>query len=203
MDAFERQDTDWIIRTSNRLRRGGLGFALVAGAGLVAVGPLVLRLWAGEEFYSAASESFRMDRLALLAFAAYFTVHIWRHINQTLALGIGWINPVVRVVVVEALFLISVASFTLFHGGDIGTIYLVMAGSVALFSGWLFPVFFRRGRGDAALSPPSSDGFPVESRSAIPTPTSYSSAPGEPIGNGQRIEIRENEENPPAAELHT
>ncbi|NLT72030.1 MAG: lipopolysaccharide biosynthesis protein, partial [Verrucomicrobiaceae bacterium] len=202
MDAFERRDTDWIIRTSNRLRRGGLGFALLAGAGLVAVGPFLLRLWAGDEFYSAASENFRMDRIALLAFAAYFALHIWRHINQTLALGIGWIGPVVRVVLAEALFLISAASFTLFHEGDIGTIYLVMAGSVALFSGWLFPVFFRKGRDTGEMSPPPSGGFLVESGSALPTPTSYSPEPGEPTGREPRTEFRETEGNPPAAELH-
>lgn len=146
MDAFERKDAAWIIHTSNRLRLGGLGFSLLAGIGLVAFGPLVLNLWAGEEFYATAGETFKVDRIALLAFAAYFTVHIWRHINQTLALGIGWISPVVKVVIAEAVFLILVTSYTLYNNGNISTIYFVMAGSITLFSGWLFPLFFSRGR---------------------------------------------------------
>jgi O-antigen/teichoic acid export membrane protein len=186
MDAFERQDTPWIIRTSNRLRMGGLGFAFLAGVGLVALGPFVLKMWAGEEFYTSVSENFRMDRLALLAFAAYFMLHIWRHINQTLALGIGWISPVAKVVVAEALFLISVTSFTLLHDGNIGMIYLVMAGSIALFSGWLFPLFFRRGRGDEAIS--SEELFVQPDAIMIP--------PLEPI------EIRQNEGKPQVAGLH-
>lgn len=149
MDAFERQDHPWIVRSSNQLRLGGVGFSLFAGAGLIALGPWVLPLWAGDEFYTAVGETFRMDRLALLAFAAYFIVHIWRHINQTLALGIGWISPVARVVLVEAIVLISATSFILFHDGTVGTIYLLMAGTITVFSGWLFPLFFRRGRGQA------------------------------------------------------
>lgn len=146
MDAFERRDTNWISRTSNRLRLGGLGFSLLAGIGLIAVGPLLLPLWAGEEFYTGIDEHFRMDRLALIAFSVYFVAHIWRHINQTLALGIGWISPVSRVVIAESAFLISVTSFILFHEGTVTSIYLAMAGSIALFSGWLFPFFFNRGR---------------------------------------------------------
>jgi len=144
MDACERGDHHWIVRTSNRLRLGGLGFSLLAGAGLIAFGPWVLSLWAGDEIYTSVPETFQMDRLALLAFAGYFVAHIWRHINQTLALGIGWITPVARVVVVEASLLIAAASFILYHEGSIGTIYLVMAGSIAMSSGWLFPLFFHR-----------------------------------------------------------
>jgi len=186
MDAFEREDTNWIIRTSNRLRLGGLGFALLAGIGLVALGPIVLKLWAGDEFYTAVSENFQMDRVALLAFSAYFMVHIWRHINQTLALGIGWITPVAKVVVAEALFLIGVASFTLLHEGNIATIYLVMAGSIALFSGWLFPLFFRKGRGVGNLTP---EDFVVEPDAAILPPL-------------EQIELRQSEGRPQAMGLH-
>lgn len=165
MDAFERRDHPWIVRSSNRLRLGGMSFSLFAASGLIALGPWVLPLWAGEEFYSAVSQSFEMDRLALLAFAAYFVVHIWRHINQTLALGVGWVTPVARVVVAEAAVLVSATSFVLYAKGGIGSIYLVMAGTIVLFSGWLFPLFFRRGRrgihpfvagGDGGCIPPEN-----------------------------------------------
>lgn len=186
MDAFERQDTPWIIRTSNRLRLGGLGFSFLAGIGLVALGPIVLKLWAGDEFYTSVSENFQMDRVALLAFSAYFMMHIWRHINQTLALGIGWISPVAKVVVAEALFLIGVASFTLLHEGNIATIYLVMAGSIALFSGWLFPLFFRKGRGDEEVT---KEDFVVEPDAA-------------PLPPLEQIELRQKEGRPQAMELH-
>ncbi len=146
MDAFERRDHPWIVRSSNRLRLGGLSFSLFAASGLIALGPWGMPLWAATEFHTAVPEAFLMDRLALIAFAAYFVVHIWRHINQTLALGVGWVSPVAAVVVTEAVVLISAASFVLHHEGGIGTIYLTMGGSIVLLSGWLFPLFFRKGR---------------------------------------------------------
>jgi len=149
MDAFERRDLPWIVRSSNRLRLGGLSFALFAASGLIALGPWALPLWAGKEFHTAVPEAFLMDRLALIAFAVYFIVHIWRHINQTLALGVGWVSPVAAAVVTEAVVLISAASFVLYHEGGIGTIYLTMAVSIGGLSGWLFPLFFRKGRGNA------------------------------------------------------
>ncbi len=185
MDAFERRDTDWISHTSNRLRLGGLGFSLLSGIGLIVVGPILLPLWAGEEFYSGVDEHVRMDRLALFAFSIYFVAHIWRHINQTLALGIGWIGPVSRVVVAEAAFLISVTSFILFHEGTLTTIYLAMAGSIALFSGWLFPYFFGQGKRDATRL--EEDAVEEGSSTALPLP--------------MRFDVTRIEEKPEALEL--
>jgi len=187
MDAFERRDSDWISHTSNRLRLGGLGFSLLSGIGLIAVGPILLPLWAGEEFYAGVDEHVRMDRLALLAFSLYFIAHIWRHTNQTLALGVGWISPVSRAVVAEAAFLISLTSFILFHEGTVTSIYLAMAGSITLFSGWLFPYFFHRGKTDAAGLEESAV---EESRAtALPLP--------------MRHEITRTEEMPQAMELRS
>lgn len=144
MDAFERRDRAWIARTSNLLRFGGLGFAICAGIGLVALGPIVLPMWAGEEF-AEVGEAFRMDRVALLAFSLYFAAHVWRHIHQTLSLGVGMINPVVCVVLCEGLFLAGASSWALFSGGGIALVYFAMTGSLALFTGWMFPLYFRRG----------------------------------------------------------
>lgn len=187
MDAFERRDLPWIAASSNRLRLGGLSFALFAASGLIALGPWGLPLWAGEEFHTAVPAAFLMDRLALIAFAAYFVVHIWRHINQTLALGVGRVSPVARVVVVEALVLVSAASFVLYHEGGIGTIYLSMAGSIALLSGWLFPVLFHRGRACVSHPPPREENGDV--------------APG--FLSHERISLTRSAETPPAAELRS
>ena len=187
MDAFERQDTSWITTTSNRLRLGGLLFALLSGIGLVALGPVILPLWAGEEFYTTAGESFKMDRFALICFGAYFTAHIWRHINQILALGIGWISPVARVVVAEAAFLILIAGYALYQEANVSTIYLVMAGSITLFSGWLFPLFFLRGKGN------SRHLDQAEMEEALPAP----------MPPPARLEFKQNEGISPAAELRT
>jgi len=187
MDAFERRDLPWIVRSSNRLRLGGISFALFGASGLIALGPWVLPTWAGEEFHTAVPETFLVDRLALIAFAAYFIVHVWRHINQTLALGVGWVSPVARVVVLEAIVLIAAASFVLYHEGGVGTIYLTMAGVITLHSGWLFPLFFQKGRRSA--------------RHLI-VPEETSCLPTENLPH-ERITLPRIAQTPPAAELQS
>ncbi|MCB1205620.1 MAG: hypothetical protein KDN18_15265 [Verrucomicrobiae bacterium] len=170
MDAFERRDHRWIVRSSNRLRLGGLGFALFAAAGLILFGPVVLPMWAGEQFHTAVPESFVMDRLALICFAAYFVVHIWRHIHQTLALGVGRISAVAATVACEATLLISATTLVLYHGGAIGSLYLTMATAIALLTGWLFPFYFERGSRRATFlsGVPDGDCVPPENLPMAP-----------------------------------
>lgn len=144
MDACERKESDWCRRSTKRLCLGGMGFAFLAGAGLIILGPYVLPLWAGEE-WNSVKESFQMDRLALAAFSAYFILHIWRHIFQTLSLGIGKINTVVIIVIFEALFLVSVTSYTLMNSGEISLVYGAMAASLFLYTTWMFPLTFLQG----------------------------------------------------------
>ncbi|MEM9017445.1 MAG: oligosaccharide flippase family protein, partial [Verrucomicrobiota bacterium] len=85
MDAFERKDASWIRTSSNRLRLFGVGFAIFTGVGMVALGPIVLPLWAGEELAKEVPSGFFLDRIALLGFSLYFALHLWRHTHQTLA----------------------------------------------------------------------------------------------------------------------
>ncbi len=146
MDAFERGDSRWIARSSNRLRLGGIGFSVIAAIALVAIGPWVIELWAGSQIYSEPPVSFRPDRIALLAFSVYFIAHIWRHVNQTLALGIGWVSPVARAVVAEGLILLAGTSWALFHGHGLAVIYTIMAISILGVTGWIFPAYFRQGQ---------------------------------------------------------
>jgi len=149
MDAFERRDRGWILKSSNRLLLGGIGFSLATGAGLVALGPLVLPLWVGESFLQV-KEGFVVDRLALLAFSFYFVAHISRHINQTLVLGLGRLNSVVAVVVLEGTVVLALAGLVLVRTLDIALVYFAMTAAISACSGWLFPVLFRCGLRDQA-----------------------------------------------------
>lgn len=144
MDAFERKDASWIRRTAKHLRIGALGFGLLAGIGLVSLGPILLPLWAGEDL-KQVSEAFQLDRITLLAFSIYFLLHIWRHIHQTLALGVGKLNSVVCVVLSEAMILVSLTSFALVRTGELSNIYFAMVISLAGIGGWLFPLLFTDG----------------------------------------------------------
>ncbi|MEM6280439.1 MAG: hypothetical protein AAF733_13235, partial [Verrucomicrobiota bacterium] len=144
MDAVERGDRPWIIRSSRKLLKAGLGFGLLSGIGLVALGPHLLPLWVGENLNQVA-EGFRVDRAILAAFSAYFLLHLWRHMNQVLVLGMGRINQVVAVVVAEALVLVSFATLALNRTGDLSIVYLVLSGAILLFTGWMLPLLFVNG----------------------------------------------------------
>lgn len=160
MDAFERCDHSWISATARKLRLIAVGFALLAGAGLVSVGPVLLPLWAGDELKNVP-EAFQLDRLTLFAFSLYFLFHIWRHIHQTLALGVGKINSVVCVVLAEAMIVVSFASFALVRTGELSMVYFGISASLAMIGAWLFPVVFREG-----LKNPQ--GEPIEAESLDP-----------------------------------
>lgn len=157
MDAFERNDRTWIMRMAKRLRLGTLGFSVIVTVGLVSIGPYLLPWWGGENFANVR-EGFRTTRPELLAFSAYFLLHVWRQANQTLALGVGKTNSVVCVVIGEGLFLIGLAVAVLVQSGELTLVYLTMAGSLLLFSGWMFPLIFREGL-KQPLDSPSDEGI--------------------------------------------
>jgi len=144
MDAFERHDQDWILRSSRRLVAGTLVFSLAAAAGLVVAGPFILPLWAGEGF-AAVGGGFAVDRLVLLAFGIYFVLHLCRHVHQTLALGVGKLNSVVATVASEGVLVLAAASLVLVQTQQLALIYFAMAAALAACSGWILPVLFRRG----------------------------------------------------------
>ena len=144
MDAVEREDLPWIVRSSKRLLKAGLGFGVICGIGLIVAGTFTLELWIGEGFREVAT-GFHIDRATLAAFSAYFLVHLWRHMNQILILGTGMINQVVCVVIAEALVLISFTTLTLTRTSDLTLVYLTMASTILLFTGWMLPMLFVSG----------------------------------------------------------
>lgn len=159
MDAVERKEHPWIIRSSRKLLKAGLGFGALSGIGLVALGSYVLPLWVGDGFADVA-DGFQIDRATLAAFAAYFIFHVWRHMNQILVLGMGMINQVVCVVIAEALVLISFTTMILNNTGDLTMVYLTMTISIALFTGWMLPMIFitslRNSKNHEVISDPES-----------------------------------------------
>jgi len=153
MDAVEREDQPWILRSSKRLLKAGLGFGVMCGIGLVVAGTFTLQLWIGDGFKEVA-DGFHIDRATLAAFSAYFLLHLWRHMNQILVLGMGLINQVVCVVIAEALVLISFTTFVLNKTSDLTLVYLTMAGTILLFTGWMLPMLFVKGlRSSSAKKP--------------------------------------------------
>lgn len=166
MDAVERHDLPWTRAATRKLQLGGIGFAVLCGIGLVATGPWLLPLWVGGEL-TAVAEPFQVDRVVLLFFSLYFAAHVWRHIHQTVCLGIGRLNSVVLIVICEGAFLASVSGYALVHRGDIASLYAAMTGSLLLFSGWMFPLLFHKG-----LRESDSVEFETDPAPELPSPVS-------------------------------
>lgn len=136
VDAHSRGDRGWIRSSARRIRRFGPGFGLAATAGLVALGPWAFPLWVGDEF--------TLGRPALAAFGAYFTLHLWRHVNQVLLLGLGDVTFAVRVVAVESFAVLLAAGLVLAQGTGPGGLYLAIALCLGAVSAWIYPWRFRR-----------------------------------------------------------
>ncbi len=158
MDAHTRGHNEWIRRAALKLRLLCPAFALVAGIGLIVLGPWVIPLWAGDDFLNAVPESYQISRLTMAAFSAWFLLHIWRHVNQVLLLGIGKINTALWTIVIESALVIAMAGLTVFEGASLTRIYAISALCIALVTGWIFPMaFYRMLRGSR-----------LESRGALP-----------------------------------
>lgn len=136
INAHQKRDFDWIRQAAHRLRLVGPAFALAAGTGLVALGPWLLPLWAGREF--------NPERPMLLAFSVYFLLHIWRQVNQVLALGLERVNEMVSLITLEAMFSLAAVSVALLGGGGLTTVYWLLAAVITCVSGWLSPMVYCR-----------------------------------------------------------
>jgi O-antigen/teichoic acid export membrane protein len=147
VDAHSRGDTAWIRKSSRRIRFMGPAFGLAATIGMVALGPWAFPLWVGEEF--------TLDRPALAAFGAYFTLHLWRHVNQVLLLGLGDVNFAVRVVIAESLTVLAVVAFALANGIGLFGVYAAIAICLACITAWIYPLRFRQQL--ARLDGPATD----------------------------------------------
>lgn len=136
VDAHSRGDAPWVRKAGRRVRWVGPAFGLVATGGMVALGPWVFPLWVGEEF--------SLDRATLAVFGAYFTLHLWRQVNQVLLLGIGEVSFAVRVVILESLTVFAVVAYGLSRGIGLFGVYASIAVCLAAITAWLYPLHMRR-----------------------------------------------------------
>ncbi|MCB1061428.1 MAG: oligosaccharide flippase family protein [Verrucomicrobiae bacterium] len=136
VDAHSRGDVPWVRKAARRIQFMGPAFGLSAAIGMVAFGPWVFPLWVGSEF--------DLTRPTLAIFGAYFTLHLWRQVNQVLLLGLGDVNFAVRVVIVEALTILGVVGYGLANGIGIFGVYVSIATCMAAITAWIYPMRFRR-----------------------------------------------------------
>jgi len=97
----------------------------------------------GEKFAPHADVMTRAAWIGLLAFSLYFAVHIWRHVNQVLVLGIGQVKSVAAMILLEGSLTLAAGSAVLFVTGRLALVYFTMAAVVIGVTGWGLPRLFR------------------------------------------------------------
>ncbi len=133
IDASARRDFAWIHSTARRLRSFAIGYAGLAGAALVLLGPIAIPLWLGDEVH--------IPRATLVAFSLYFLVGARNHVNHSLLVGIGKVVEASRYIVLEAAIILgpAVIGISLF---DLPGLLAGMCLTKALVTGIVFPRIF-------------------------------------------------------------
>lgn len=130
VDALARRDLDWIKTTLKRLWL--LVFVIGAGAigGLTLLGPTILPLLYGE--------SFAPSLLLLAAFATYFAISAWGHVNNMVLIGLGLVKKAAVISLIETLLLLIPAGIGMSLWGLPG-LFTGMFGTMLCITVWLFP----------------------------------------------------------------
>lgn len=130
-EALARGDLAWARRAARRLYWFGLGFAILASAGLVILGPWALGVWLGDSFAGT-------ERAVIAAYAAYFIMHVWRHLNHVLMIGTGQVKKLAVIQIFETVIMIAVVSISLLNG-SLSLMLLGMAATILFGTGWILP----------------------------------------------------------------
>jgi O-antigen/teichoic acid export membrane protein len=130
-EALARGDYAWARKAGRRLYFYGIGFASCSALGLVLIGPWALKIWLGKEFGG-------IDRAMLACYAVYFFVHVWRHLNHAMMIGIGEVKRLAVIQIFETAVMIGVVWFSLTYGSLQGMM-LAMAVTMLSVTGWILP----------------------------------------------------------------
>lgn len=135
-EALAREDLAWARKAAKRLYVLGVAFALCAAIGWVTLGPWILHRWLGDEFAG-------LGRPLMGAFAFYFAVHTWRHLNHVLMIGTGQVRSLARVQLIETA-LVACSAWLGLRWGGMDAMLFAMGVTIALVTGWVLPIRVRR-----------------------------------------------------------
>ncbi|MDF1753883.1 MAG: hypothetical protein P1U89_13965 [Verrucomicrobiales bacterium] len=154
IDAYERRELDWVIHTAKRLRLTAFAFGATVLTGMSFFGLWAIKIWIGE--------GFSLEQGALIAFGSYFTLHLWRHVNQILCLGLSRENAVAKIVLAETFTTFTVSIYLLKQGYSIPHILAAFSVIIVCFSGWLYPLIYRNTLESTTENPQPTEPEPHE-----------------------------------------
>ena len=119
IDAWAKNDTEWILAAAKKIYLYVLLFSVVACVGMIILGPWILPKWYGSDFVA--------PRVLFVTYAFYFLANAWRRGNYPLVIGVGKI--------------LQSAKFTLFEIG----LTIIAATTGMQFFGLVGIVVWNRG----------------------------------------------------------
>lgn len=135
-EALARDETMWAKQAARRLYLHGMAFAVVSATGLVVLGPWGLGVWLGDSFSGTG-------RWVLAGYAFYFVVHVWRHLNHALMIGVGEVRRLARIQVVESSLMAGAVTIAV-SAGNIAIMLWTMSAVAVIITGWMLPRQVRR-----------------------------------------------------------
>ncbi|MCB1100003.1 MAG: lipopolysaccharide biosynthesis protein [Verrucomicrobiae bacterium] len=134
-EAKEKGDVAWIRLSRKRASLAVIAFVMCTAAGLTVAGPFAADLWLRGEI--------AISHVQFAAFALYFGLLMWVHVQFVLLTGSGSIYRPAVLMVGETLLAVSLGYAGAQMGGETG-LFIGLAISIACVSAWSFPFLLSR-----------------------------------------------------------
>jgi O-antigen/teichoic acid export membrane protein len=149
-DAKVKGDVAWIRLSRKRASLAVIGFALCSAVGLTVAGPFAADLW--------LRGAIAISHVQFAAFAVYFGLLMWVHVQFVLLTGAGSIYRPAFLMVGETALAVTLAYAGAKMGGETG-LFIGLAISIACVSAWSFPLLLSRQirEVEESFAPPAPD----------------------------------------------
>lgn len=149
-EAKEKGDVAWIRLSQKRANLAIIAFIACTAIGLSVAGPFVADLWLRGEI--------AISHLQFAAFAVYFGMLMWVHVQFVLLTGCGSIHRPAMIIVGETVLAVALGFVGARIAGETG-LFIGLAISMACVSAWMFPLVLSRKIREIenSFAPPAAD----------------------------------------------
>ncbi|MGK0185024.1 MAG: O-antigen/teichoic acid export membrane protein [Verrucomicrobiales bacterium] len=150
-EAREKGDIAWIRLSRKRANLAIVGFVLCTAIGLSIAGPFAADLWLRGKI--------AISHVQFAAFAAYFGLLMWVHVQYVLLTGCGSIHRPAIIMIGETILAVSLGFAGAKIAGETG-LFIGLTISIACVSAWVFPLLLSRQVQEVenSFAPPVPDG---------------------------------------------